>query len=151
MDNRKENEIVGSLYGTEYFGNSSQTAGSGRPRSNASNENALLTKFIVLILSIIIICVMTQCENERQEAAYHEMVRNMYKGSKKSSNQSSTTTKKNTTTKKSTTTTKKSSSESSDRLNAKDYRDPEDFYDDNYDDFFDYEDAEDYYYANGGK
>lgn len=27
-----------------------------------------------------------------------------------------------------------------------DYSDPEDFYDDNYDDFFDYEDAEDYYH-----
>lgn len=30
--------------------------------------------------------------------------------------------------------------------NAKDYYDPEDFYEDNYDDFWDYEEAEDYYY-----
>lgn len=31
------------------------------------------------------------------------------------------------------------------------YSDPEDFYDDYWDDFFDYEDAEDYYYSHGGK
>ena len=35
-----------------------------------------------------------------------------------------------------------------DPYNAKDYRDPEDFYEDYYDDFYDYEDAEDYYYDN---
>lgn len=40
---------------------------------------------------------------------------------------------------------KKSTSDKDD-YNAKDYDDPEDFYDDNYDDFGDYEDAEDYYY-----
>lgn len=33
-----------------------------------------------------------------------------------------------------------------DPYNAKDYYDPEDFYEDNYDDFWDYEEAEDYYY-----
>lgn len=38
------------------------------------------------------------------------------------------------------------SKKTDDRYNVKDYSDPEDFYDDNYDDFFDYEDAEDYYY-----
>ena len=43
---------------------------------------------------------------------------------------------------------KKSSSSKksySDPYNVNDYSDPEDFYDDNYDDFWDYEDAEDYY------
>lgn len=39
---------------------------------------------------------------------------------------------------------KKSASDKDD-YNVKDYDDPEDFYDDNYDDFWDYEDAEDYY------
>lgn len=34
---------------------------------------------------------------------------------------------------------------SSDPYNAKDYTDAEDFYDDNYDDFYDYYNAEDYY------
>ena len=33
----------------------------------------------------------------------------------------------------------------SDPYNAKDYRNEEDFYDDHYDDFFDYYDAENYY------
>ena len=45
---------------------------------------------------------------------------------------------------KSYTSTKKKS-EKEDPYNVNDYSDPEDFYDDNYDDFWDYEDAEDYY------
>ena len=32
-----------------------------------------------------------------------------------------------------------------DPYNASDYSDPEDFYEDNYDDFWDFEDAEDYW------
>ena len=54
-----------------------------------------------------------------------------------------TTTKAYTTTKRYTTTTKK---KRYDPYNAADYVDPEDFYDDNYDNFFDYYDAENYYY-----
>ncbi len=38
-----------------------------------------------------------------------------------------------------------------DPLDAKSYDNPEDFYDDCYDDFFDYEEAEDYYYEHGGR
>lgn len=38
-----------------------------------------------------------------------------------------------------------SKNESSDPYNAKGYADAEDFYDDNYDDFYDYYDAEEYY------
>lgn len=41
--------------------------------------------------------------------------------------------------------TKKHYTEKHDPYHAKDYADPEDFYDDYYDDFADYEDAEDYY------
>lgn len=47
------------------------------------------------------------------------------------------TTRKSTATKKSTT--------KYDEFNVYDYDDPEDFYEDNYDDFWEYEDAEDYY------
>ena len=36
--------------------------------------------------------------------------------------------------------------EDDDPYDAKDYRFPEDFYEDHWDDFFDYYDAEDYYY-----
>ena len=43
------------------------------------------------------------------------------------------------------TTTKSSSKKKSDPYDVYDYRDPEDFYYDNYDDFWDYEDAEDYF------
>lgn len=43
------------------------------------------------------------------------------------------------------TTKKKSSTKKEDPYNVYDYSDPEDFYDDNYDDFWDYEEAEDYY------
>lgn len=43
------------------------------------------------------------------------------------------------------TTKKNSSTPKEDPYNVNDYNDPEDFYDDNYDDFWDYEEAEDYY------
>lgn len=42
----------------------------------------------------------------------------------------------------------KKSKKKEDPYNVNDYSDPEDFYDDNYDDFWDYEDAEDYYNEN---
>lgn len=48
----------------------------------------------------------------------------------------------------STRSTKKSSSSG---LNASDYYHPDDFYYDYYDDFYDYEEAEDYYSSHGGK
>ncbi len=41
---------------------------------------------------------------------------------------------------------KKEKKKYEDEYNVNDYSDPEDFYDDNYDDFYDYYDAEDYYY-----
>ena len=56
--------------------------------------------------------------------------------------------------KSSTTTHKKattSAKKDSDPLEARTYSNPEDFYDDNYYDFFDYEEAEDYYYEHGGQ
>lgn len=59
-----------------------------------------------------------------------------------------TTTQKTTTTQTSTrrkSTTRKKTSTKKDKYNVYDYADPEDFYEDNYDDFWDYEDAEDYY------
>ncbi|MBQ8119923.1 MAG: hypothetical protein IJ172_04005 [Ruminococcus sp.] len=53
-------------------------------------------------------------------------------------------TTRNTATSKKTTTHKKTTTRK-DKYNVYDYNDPEDFYEDNYDDFWDYEDAEDYY------
>lgn len=46
---------------------------------------------------------------------------------------------------KATTQKKSSTKKKEDPYNVNDYSDPEDFYEDNYDDFWDYEDAEDYY------
>ncbi len=64
-------------------------------------------------------------------------------------NSSTTTTPQTTTTKKTTTfkriTTRRKTTTKKDKYNVYDYNDPEDFYEDNYDDFWDYEDAEDYY------
>lgn len=53
-----------------------------------------------------------------------------------------TTTAYKSTTRK---TTKKTTTREADEYDAQDYVDPEDFYDDHYDDFWDYEDAEDYW------
>ena len=47
-------------------------------------------------------------------------------------------------------TTKKQTTPANDPYHAKDYSNEEDFYDDNYDDFFDFEDAEDYYNEHHG-
>jgi hypothetical protein len=70
-------------------------------------------------------------------------------------NKDTTSTTTSTTTKKTTTTTtkkssasssgKKSSSKKSDPYGAKSYENAEDFYEDHYDDFFDYDDAESYW------
>ena len=60
-----------------------------------------------------------------------------YTTTSRTTSNTAATSKKTTTRKK--TTTKK------DKYNIYDYNDPEDFYEDNYDDFLDYEDAEDYY------
>lgn len=43
------------------------------------------------------------------------------------------------------------SKSSSSSLDTSGYYHPDDFYYDNYDDFYDYEEAEDYYYSHGGK
>lgn len=46
---------------------------------------------------------------------------------------------------------KKPNSSSNSGPNVEGFSDPEDFYDEYWDDFFDYEDAEDYYYDHGGR
>ena len=68
--------------------------------------------------------------------------------SSSSSKTTATTTKKTTTTTKSTT-TKKTTTTWSDPFDVQDYSDPEEFYYYHYDDFYDYEDAEDYFNEHG--
>ncbi len=72
--------------------------------------------------------------------------------SSSSSKSTTTTTKKAATTNKSTTssTSKKTTTTRSDPYDVQDYSDPEEFYYYHYDDFYDYEDAEDYFNEHGG-
>ena len=71
--------------------------------------------------------------------------------SSSSSKSTTTTTKKAATTTKSTTssTSKKATTTRSDPYDVQDYSDPEEFYYYHYDDFYDYEDAEDYFNEHG--
>ena len=71
--------------------------------------------------------------------------------SSSSSKSTTTTTKKAATTTKNTTssTSKKTTTTRSDPFDVQDYSDPEEFYYYHYDDFYDYEDAEDYFNEHG--
>lgn len=124
---------------------------------------------VVLVLLFIIGSIGASCDNSKSR--YYGYATSSYRTSNSysSKNYNSSSNKSNTSSSKSyNSSSKKSSSSSSkspssktsysksyssskkssknDEYNAKDYVDPEDFYDDHYDDFFDYEDAEDYYY-----
>ena len=69
--------------------------------------------------------------------------RNEIQNAVASSSKKKTTTKR-TTTKR--TTTQRTKKTTTDPYHAKDFYNPEEFYDEHYDDFFDYYDAEDYWY-----
>ena len=170
MDKNREDEIVGSLYGTEYFGGSGRPSGGGTPGGSGSTDGGFWIKLVLILLAIIAFAAYSKAQDKKREKAYRQMkYEHLYKGysdedwqrskynrdgSLKSnynnSSNSSTTTKKSSDTTRKSTTYKKPATESSDNFNVKDYRNPEDFYYDNYDDFFDFEEAEDYYYDNGG-
>ena len=88
------------------------------------------------------------------EAAHDDYLRSMpkYYYYPRNTTSGSSSTKSNSsrnTIKKKTNSSKKTQED--DPLDAKSYGNPEDFYDDNYDDFFDYEEAEDYYYEHEGQ
>ena len=79
---------------------------------------------------------------ERSAKAMADMIADSARDARKNQKKTSQSTKK-----RSTSTPKPED----DPLNARSYANPEDFYDDNYYDFFDYEEAEDYYYEHGGR
>ncbi len=170
-DKNQKDDIVDVLYSTDHLINNSLLSPNKEPQEEIGMEHfGLLVKLVVIAIAIVAFAIYSHNEDKRQEAAYRQMWREIYDGYSSDSwkhskyygsgSSSSTTYTKpaesSTTTKKSTGTTpkrntyRKSTTEESDSLNVKDYRDPEDFYYDNYDDFFEYEDAEEYYYEHGG-
>ena len=113
--------------------------------------------FVIAVFFLLILCAILgigSCyhkEMEREKKSYHQMMQELYKGSGHSSSKTKTDTKPSESRSSGkSSTTRKPASEDPDPLNVQDYRDPEDFYEDHYDDFFDYEDAEDYYRDHGG-
>ena len=164
-DRNSEHDAVGSLHDTEYFGEHFESSSFSRPspRSEDKGKN-LAIKITLILIAIIAFAIYARADDKRREKETRQMWMELYKGYSKEDwqrskyykgSRSSTTTytpssNSETTREKSTVPKKKKASESNDSLHVKDYRDPEDFYYDNYDDFFDYEDAEDYYYEHGG-
>lgn len=102
---------------------------------------------ICVIISIAIMGTSSANEKERQIEEWNKLFSNSrsYSTTVKYDTSSSSNSK-NTSSNKSTTYRKSSSSKSSsDPYNAKDYAHPDDFYYDHYDDFVDFEEAEDYW------
>ena len=120
---------------------------------NKDREPALgefIFKFAVIFFAFIgLILIISAIAKGAQEENNHTTYPSTYKyRTTIATTTYRTTTAAQTTTKL--TTYKKSSSRKKtttkkDKYNVYDYKDPEDFYEDNYDDFWDYEDAEDYY------
>ena len=126
-----------------------------RGKSSFPLKGLIIT--VLIIIGIVILydavrpqCAHPGCDNSPAEGSSYCLIHDSkYYHDEKSyspiqtttatTNRPVTTTAAKTTTKKTTTTHKK------DEYDAHDYNDPEDFYEDHYDDFFDYEDAEDYW------
>lgn len=103
---------------------------------------------ICVIISIAIMGTSSANEKERQNEEWNKLFSNSrsYSTTVKYDTSSSSLNSKSTSSSKSTTSRKSSSSKSSsDPYNARDYAHPDDFYYDHYDDFVDFEEAEDYW------
>ncbi len=122
------------------------------------NWGALKILAVICIVCLIIICVfstLAEAKRQRYERKLKEEVEARTANTTTITKETTqnvvlTTTSQETTTAKKTTTykkvtTKKKTTTKKDKYNVYDYKDPEDFYEDNYNDFWDYEDAEDYY------
>ena len=106
------------------------------------NRNALI--FVIAFTIFYLIASSNSCSKSKNHNTYSSSSYRNYSITTTTQKKTSTTTKK-TTTGALTTKYKKSTTTKRDPYNAKSYYDAEDFYEDYYDDFFDYEDAEDYY------
>lgn len=103
---------------------------------------------ICVIISIAIMGTSSANEKERQNEEWNKLFSNSrsYSTTVKYDTSSSSLNSKSTSSSKSTISRKSSSSKnSSDPYDAKDYAHPDDFYYDHYDDFVDFEEAEDYW------
>ena len=106
----------------------------------------IIFKFAVIFIAFLgFILIISAIAKGAEEKESHTTYPSTYKyhTSARTTTYTTTTTAQTTTRKK--TTTRKQTTTKKDKYNAGDYKDPEDFYEDNYDDFWDYEDAEDYY------
>lgn len=119
------------------------------------NWGALKIWAIIMIVCLILIGILrtlTEYRAYKYEKELREKVEaltaNTTTTTRQTTQETVETTTPQTTTQQTTTrrkTTRKKASTKKDKYNVYDYADPEDFYEDNYDDFWDYEDAEDYY------
>ncbi len=141
------------------------TSSGGHSSGPVRRSSFGLLKFVLAIIILIVIvevydasrpkCACPDCDNSPEEGSHYCLLHDpdRYKGlgSKTPVITTTTTTSPETTTSYRTTTrrkTAKTTTRETDEYNAHDYYFPEDFYEDHYDDFFDYEDAEDYWEEN---
>lgn len=133
-----------------------------REKSTSSNSSSSGSTIIAIIGTILILLalgsIITACENNSRKSnssySYSRSYKS-YSGSSSKSNSSAYSYQRKTTSSSVQPTTKNStyksysskskSSKFEDGYSAKDYIDADDFYYDHYDDFYDYEDAEDYW------
>ena len=107
-----------------------------------------------MVIVIGLISVLSECGNDsgysRSNNSYYNTSRYRTTYSYTAAAAPRTTSAPSSYTYRSSTKSKKNTTKApeNDPYGAKDYADPDDFYYDHYDDFFDYEDAEDYWYEN---
>ena len=143
----------------DYMGYKLSSEGSSSP-SHAGRGSSGFKGIIIAVIVIIGIvmlydamrpkCAHEGCDNTPEEGSSFCLIHNPKYYSYKNSYTPTTTRPATTTAGKVTTrkTTKKTTTRKADEYGAHDYDDPEDFYEDHYDDFWDYEDAEDYWEEN---
>lgn len=141
---------------------SSEGGSSSRPARRGSSGFKGIIIAVIVIIGIVMLydalrpkCAHEGCDNTPEEGSSFCLIHNPKYYSSKSSYTPAYTTA--TTTRPTTTTagkvatqktTKKTTTRKADEYGAQEYDDPEDFYEDHYDDFWDYEDAEDYWEEN---
>lgn len=148
----------------DYMGYKLSSEGSSLPRPAKCGSSGFkgIIIAIIIIIGIVMLydalrpkCAHEGCDNTPEEGSSFCLIHTPKYYSSKSSYTPAYTTVTTTrptitTTNKVTSrnTTKKTTTRKAEEYGAQDYDDPEDFYEDHYDDFWDYEDAEDYWEEN---
>lgn len=155
----KHDDFLDDYIGYRIFEDSMKRSGGGKPpRKNTGcgcGTWAVLICIVIFLLGVFGSC--SKSSSSRYSGSYHSYgtsysthSKSSYSSSSKSNSSASSGSKhaSSNTSKSSASSKYKSSSsakQSSDPYDAKSYAQPEDFYYDNRDDFWDYEDAEDYF------